>query len=72
MLTLAPFQFFDEHHDKDLFFWGISCTKTFKNLLSVSKIQIGHGLAPLVFALVVNSSTCFKIKNEVYSFGKET
>jgi hypothetical protein len=71
MLTLAPPQFFYQHHDKE-FFLGISCIKTFKILLSVSKIQVSHGLAPLVFGLVVNSPTCFKIKNEVYSFGKET
>jgi hypothetical protein len=71
-LTLAPPQFFDQHHDKELFFWGSSWIKTLKNLLNVFKIQVGHGLAPLVFDLIVNSSMCFKIKNEVCSFGKKT
>ncbi len=69
MLTLVPPQFFGQHHDKEIFL-GSSSIKTFKNSLNVFKIQVGHGLAPLVFASVINSSTCFKIKMKFIALEK--
>jgi hypothetical protein len=65
VLTSTPFQFCDQHHDTKTICWEFLFIKTFKYLLSVFEIQLGHRLNPLDFALTLNSFTCIKIKNEI-------
>jgi hypothetical protein len=44
-----------------------SSIKTSKYLLIVLEIQVGQDLVLLALALVLYSSTCIKIKNEIYN-----